>query len=94
MFFTKIQIEGLSQTFERTGYPYFNHLDNGAGAETSLETARAASRGVRQDIAAGGFVAHPEKCCWEPTQVGQLLDFILKRRHQPSSTPMYRKTEG
>ena len=54
MFFTKIQIEGLSQTFERTGYPYFNHLDNEAGAETSLETARAASRGVRHDIAAGG----------------------------------------
>ena len=32
---------------------------------------------VKGDIAASGFIAHPEKCCWEPTQVGDLLGFTL-----------------
>jgi len=55
-----------------------------------LETSREASRRVREDIAASGFVAHPEKCCWEPTQVGELLGFILNLREGITQIPLQR----
>ena len=32
-------------------------------------TARAASRRVREGIAARSFITHPEHCCWEPSEV-------------------------
>ena len=56
--------EGLSRTLGRAGYPYFY-----------LFYDRAAYSRVREDIAASGFVAHPEK--WKPSQVGEFLGFIL-----------------
>lgn len=55
-----------------------------------METARAASRRVIEDIAASVFVAHPEKCCWEPTQVGELLGFILNLREGIIQVPLRR----
>ena len=79
--------EGHSQILERAGYPYiysvFTYLDDGA-----------ASRRGREIIAASGFVAHPEKCCWEPTQEGDLLSILNLIGHNQSCTPTYRKTEG
>lgn len=77
--FTKIQ-KALVKHWREQGIRIFTYLDDGAGAGKTLEIARAASARVREDIAASGFVAHPEKSCWEPTQVGELLGFILDLR--------------
>ena len=66
----------------------YMYLDDGAGAGKSLDTARAASKKVREDAAASGFVAHPEKCSWEPTQVGELLGFILNLREGIMQVPL------
>lgn len=87
--FTEIQ-KALVKHWREQGIHIFTYLDNGAGAEKSLETARAAARRVREDIAASGFVAHPEKCCWEPTQVGELLSFILNLREGIIQVPLRR----
>ena len=77
--FTKIQ-KALAKHWREQGICIFTYLDDGVGVEKSLKTARAASRRVREGTAASGFVAHPEQCCWEPTQVGELLGFILNLR--------------
>jgi len=42
-------------------------LDDGAGTAKTLQSVRAASKRVKEDIAASGYVAYPDKCCWEPT---------------------------
>ena len=77
--FTEIQ-KALVKHWREQGIRIFTYLDDGAGAGKTLEIARAASARVREDNAASGFVAHPEKSCWEPTQVGELLGFILDLR--------------
>ena len=49
---------------------------------TYLPDDEAASRRLREGITDSGFVAHPEQCCWESTQVGELLGFILIVRRE------------
>ena len=49
---------------------------------TYLPDDEAASRRLREGITDSGFVAHPEQCCWESTQVGELLGFILNVRRE------------
>ena len=44
------------------------YLDDGVGVGKSYAITSTASSVVNGDIAASGFIAHPEKCCWEPTQ--------------------------
>ena len=85
--FTKIQ-KALVKHWREQGIRVFTYLDDGAGAEKSLDTARAASKKVREDIAVSGFVTHPEKCSWEPTQVGELLGFILNLREGIIQVPL------
>ena len=63
--FTKIQ-KALVKHWREQCIRIFTYLDDGA-----------ASRRVAEDIAASGFVVHPEKHCWEPTQVRESLGFIL-----------------
>ena len=63
--FTKIQ-KALVKHWRQQCIRIFTYLNDGA-----------ASRRVREDIAASGFVARPEKRCWEPTQVRESLGFIL-----------------
>ena len=77
--FSKIQ-KALVKHWREQGIQIFTYLDDGAGADGTLEAARAASGRVKADVAASGFVAHPEKRCWEPTQEGELLGFILNLR--------------
>ena len=74
--FTKIQ-KALVKHWREQGIRIFTYLDDGTGVEKSYATASAASNIVKGDIAASGFIAHPEKCCREPTQVGDLLGFAL-----------------
>ena len=73
--FTKIQ-KALVKHWREHGIHIFTYLDDGAGANKTLAAARTLSTKVREDIAASGFVTHPDKC-WEPTQEGELLGFSL-----------------
>lgn len=68
----------------------FTYLDDGAGAEGTLTAARASSKIVREDIVASGYVAHPEKCCWEPSQEGDLLGFSLNLKEGSIWVPTHR----
>ena len=70
--FTRIQ-KALVKHWREQGIRIFTYLDD-----------LAASRRVREIIAASSFVAQPEKCCWEPTQEGDLLSFILNLREASS----------
>ena len=70
----------LVKNWKEQGIHIFTYFDDGTGAEKTLQSARAASKRVREDTATSAFVAHPDKCCWEPTQVGELLGFILNLR--------------
>lgn len=85
--FTKIQ-KALVKHWREQGIRIFTQYNDWAGTGKSLETSREASREVREDIAASGFVAHPEKCCWEPTQVGELLGFVLNLREGITQIPL------
>jgi len=73
---TKIQL-ALIKHWQEQGVRIFTNLDNGQGQEGAMPTALAAPNMVKGGIAASGFIAHPEKCCWEPTQMGDLLGFSL-----------------
>ena len=77
--FSKIQ-RALVKHWRGKGLRIFTFLDDGAGAECSLDLARDMSTIVQRDIAQSGFVAHTEKCQWEPTQSGELLGFIMDLR--------------
>ena len=74
--FTSIQ-KALVKHWHEQGIRIFTYLDDGAGIGKSYATASAASHMVKGDIATSRFIAHPEKCCWEPSQVGDLLGFTL-----------------
>lgn len=84
--FRKIQ-KALVKDWREQGVRIFTYLDDGAGAGKSYATASAASSIVKGDIAASGFIAHPEKCCWEPTQVGDLLGFTLNLKEGTIHVP-------
>ena len=94
-FSPKIQ-KALVEHWREHGICIFTYLDDGAGAEKSLETARAASKRVTEVIVASGFVTHCKKCSWDTTQVKELPAFYpqSERRHHPSSTLTHEKTEG
>ena len=79
--FTKLQ-KALVKHWREQGIGIFTYLDDGACAENSLEAAKAAFKKIREDIAASDFVTHPETSSWEPTQVGELLGFILNVRRE------------
>ena len=89
--FTKIQ-KALVKHCREQGIKIFTYLDDGAGVGKSYATASAAPNIVKWDIAASGFIAHPEKCCWEPTQVGDLLGFTLNLKEGSIHVPPERIT--
>ena len=84
--FTKIQ-KALVKHWRKKGIRIFTYLDDGAGVGKSYATASLASNMVKGDIAASGFIAHPKKCCWEPTQVGDLLGFTLNLKEGSIHVP-------
>ena len=87
--FTKIK-KALVKHWREQGIRIFTYLDDGAGADKTLAAARTSSKKVREDIAASGFVAHPDKCCWETTQDGELLGFSLNLKEGIIRVPQQR----
>ena len=53
------------------------YLDDGLCAAAGLDAARLASDLVRSSLSKAGFVAHPTKSVWEPTQCLGWLGFII-----------------
>ena len=45
---------------------------------------------MRQDIADSGFVAHKDKCQWEPVQSGELLGFVMDLKSGTFCVPQRR----
>ena len=76
LFSQKIQ-KALVKHWREQGIRIFTCLNDGAGVGKSYATASTASSIIKWDIATSRFRAHAEKCCWEPTQVGDLLGFTL-----------------
>ena len=74
--FTKIQ-KALLKNWPAQGIRIFAYLDDGVGGHSSLQEARLVSQVVRNDIDQSGFVWHPERSCWEPTQCDEVLGFIV-----------------
>lgn len=78
--FTKIQ-RALVGHWRSKGFGIFVYLDDGAGADQVLNKAIKMSTVVRRDIAASGFIANEEKSQWVPSQLGELLGFIMDLQH-------------
>ncbi|XP_028418047.1 uncharacterized protein LOC114542824 [Dendronephthya gigantea] len=84
--FSKIQ-RVLVKHWRGKGIRIFTYLDDGAGAESSKEEAQKTSMLVQHDVAQSGFVAHNDKCQWEPCQSGELLGFIMDLQSGTFSVP-------
>ena len=78
--FTKIQ-RALVEHWRSKGFGIFVYLDDGAGADQVLNKAIKMSTVLRRDIAASGFIANEEKSQWVPSQLGELLGFIMDLQH-------------
>ena len=74
--FTKIQ-KALLKHWRGLGIRIFTYLDDGIGGHSSLQEAKQVSNAVKGDVEKSGFVWHPEKSCWEPTQCDEVLGFIV-----------------
>lgn len=74
--FTKIQ-RALVGHWRSKGFGIFVYLDDGVGADQVLNKAIKMSTVLRRDIAASGFIANEEKSQWVPSQLGELLGFIM-----------------
>ena len=55
----------------------FTYLDDGIGGGPTKETTREISGKIRTDVESSGFLWHPEKTVWEPSQKGEVLGFIV-----------------
>jgi len=78
--FTKIQ-RAVVKHWRSKGFRTFTYLDDGAGADQVLNKAMKMSSVVCKDIPLSGFIANEEKRQWVPSQVGELLGFILDLQH-------------
>lgn len=87
--FTKIQ-RALVKHWRSKGFRIFTYLDDGAGADQSLDKAVKMSALVRKDIAFSGFIANEEKSQWVPAQSGELLGFIMDLQHGIFQVPARR----
>lgn len=61
-------------------------MDDGAGADQAMKISAA----VRRDIALSGFIANEKKSQWVPSQLGELLGFVLDLQHGIFQVPAKR----
>ena len=74
--FTKVT-RSLVRVWRAAGIRCMMYVDDGSGAGASLDEAQVVSYRMRTDLEQAGFVAHPDKSCWDPKQVVPLLGFVL-----------------
>ena len=74
--FTKIQ-KALVKHWRAQGIRIFTYLDDGIGGGTTQDTTRSISRTIRTDVEQSGFLWHPDKSVWEPSQQGEVLGFLV-----------------
>ena len=77
--FTKVTKPLLSH-WRRQGIRCHLYMDDGAGGHSTYEGAVEVGKTMLHDLKAAGFVPHPEKCCWTPSQEVEMLgmQFNLK----------------
>ncbi len=73
--FTKL-LRPLVRYWRSQGLRVVVYLDDGLGAVSGQSSAVEASTLVRSSLANAGFVAHPTKSNWEPTQCIAWLGFV------------------
>ena len=74
--FTKIQ-KALVKHWRAQGIKIFTYLEDGIGGGPIKEISQAISRRVQSDVDSSGFLWHPEKSSWEPSQSGEVLGFLV-----------------
>ena len=74
--FTKITKPLLSH-WRRQGIRCQMYMDDGSGGHETFEGAAEVARIMKRDLEKAGFLAHPEKCKWIPSQAVQLLGMEL-----------------
>lgn len=74
--FTKT-LRPLVKYWRSKGIRIVLYLDDGIGAAKGKARAESASILVRRTLVQAGFVVHPVKCCWDPSQIARWLGFIL-----------------
>ena len=73
--FTKV-LRPVVKFWRGKGVKIVVYLDDGVGSVKGRAGAEAASSLVKCTLAQAGFVAHPEKCHWEPSQSVKWLGFM------------------
>ena len=74
--FTKIQ-KALLKFWRSQGIRIFTYVDDGIGGHSSALEAKSCSNRVKSDVEKSGFLWHPDKSIWEPTQCEEVLGFIV-----------------
>jgi hypothetical protein len=74
--FTKIR-KALVKHWRAQGIRIFTYLDNGIGGGPTEEVSRKISRKIQIDVESSGFLWHPDKSVWEPSQQGEILGFLV-----------------
>jgi len=78
--FTKVT-RPIVSLWRRQGIRCQLYMDDGSGGHKSYEGAVAVAKVMKTDLLRAGFVPHPDKCRWEPSQrvdlLGMQLDFEL-----------------
>ena len=78
--FTKIT-KPLLAHWRRQGIRCQLYMDDGSGGHSSYGGAMEVAATMQTDLRSAGFVPHPEKCCWEPSQTVELLGMCLDFRN-------------
>ena len=62
-------------------------MDGFLGGGRSFEEAKQFSEIVRKDLKKSGFLEHPVKSRWVPSQIGEHLGFIVNLRDEIFEVP-------
>ena len=73
--FTKV-VWPLVRYWRAQGLRVVLYLDGGLDAESGMKAACASSELVRSTLHSAGFVVHPSKSVWKPTQCLSWLGFV------------------
>lgn len=87
--FTKIQ-KALVKHWRAQGIKIFTYLDDGVGGGANYDSTKSISNTVKRDVEQSGFLWHPEKSVWEPSQHGEVLGFLVDLERGIFQVPEHR----